>query len=275
MPHPFFEGLVATVHISHRGGAALAPENTVEAFRLAVEAYDTDILELDLQQTRDGVLVVAHDETVDRCTDGRGRIETLALTEIQALDAGYRFTRDGGRTFPFREKGIQIPTFSEVLCVFPRTRMNVDLKVDRPGIEFALAEAIRTSNAEERVCCGSEMDALAERIAQALPDACRFYPKNAGEEFVRMAMQGVSPPLDERYRVLDIPLFHGQMRLITPFLLEVAARCGRWINVWTVDDVLEMRRLRFEGVGGIMTDRPDLLRRVLNETGAERDDSLS
>src|ERR671919_1607037 len=98
--HRFFAGLEPTLHISHRGGSKLAPENTLAAFALAVERYRTDMLELDVHQTRDGVWVVSHDATVDRCTDGSGAIAELPLEEIQRLDAGHRFTSDEGQTFP-------------------------------------------------------------------------------------------------------------------------------------------------------------------------------
>ena len=94
--HPFWAGLKPTLHISHRGGAALAPENTLAAFRRAVREYHTDMLELDLHLTRDGALVVFHDETLERCTDGAGRVAERSLAELEELDAGYRFATEGG-----------------------------------------------------------------------------------------------------------------------------------------------------------------------------------
>src|SRR5919106_928169 len=204
--HPFVSGLEPTLHIAHRGGAKVAPENTLAAFTLAVERYRTDMLELDVHRTRDGVWVVSHDETVDRCTDGAGDIASLTLEEIKRLDAGYRFTPDGGRTFPFRGKGVQVPTLREVLEHFESVRLNVDVKRATEGTESSLADELRTAGALQRVCCGTEDDALADAV-----------------------------------RVNE-----------------------RWLNLWTVDDPLEMTRLVREGVGGIMTDRPDLTRSVLD-----------
>src|SRR5689334_5224836 len=107
--HPYLRGLRPTLHIAHRGGSALAPENTLAAFARAVDEFHTDVLELDVHATRDGELVVAHDPDVARCTDGEGAIAERTYAELAALDAGYRFTRDSGATFPFRGRNVRIP----------------------------------------------------------------------------------------------------------------------------------------------------------------------
>ena len=263
--HPFVSGLEPTLHIAHRGGAKVAPENTLAAFTLAVERYRTDMLELDVHRTRDGVWVVSHDETVDRCTDGAGDIASLTLEEIKRLDAGYRFTPDGGRTFPFRGKGVQVPTLREVLEGFGDVRLNVEVKRATEGIEKSFSDELRHAGALGRVCCGSEDDALAVRLHQLLPEECHFYPRDALAAFVVAVKSGEPPPLDPRFSVLDMPLYFGDERLVDAALLAAVRANERWLNVWTVDDPIEMTRLVREGVGGIMTDRPDLLRSVLDE----------
>ncbi|MFP2931451.1 glycerophosphodiester phosphodiesterase [Pyxidicoccus sp. 3LG] len=261
----FLRNLRPTLHISHRGGAALAPENTLDAFRQAVERYRTDMLELDVHLTRDGEVVVAHDATLERCTDGTGPLAALTLSELQRLDAGYGFTPDEGRTFPFRGRGARVPTLREVLRAFPGLPLNVELKPDVPGIEEAFAQLLKEEGALERVCMGSEQDAIGERLAARLPDACHFYPRDALAAFVIALRGGDTPPDDARYTVLDMPLYFGDIRLVDPaFLRECAAR-GKWVNVWTVDDPAEMRQLLQEGVGGIMTDRPDVLRQIMDD----------
>lgn len=263
--HRFFEGLVPPLHIAHRGGAKVAPENTLAAFDLAVGRDRTDMLELDVHRTRDGVWVVSHDPTVDRCTDGSGEIATLTLQEIHRLDAGHRFTPDEGRTFPFRGQGIRIPTFREVLERFPDLRINVEVKRASEGSEASFVEELRGANGLQRVCCGSEDDALAGRLHALLPDACHFYPREALAAFVIAVKLGEPPPLDPRFSVLDMPLYFQGERLVDATLIDAARAHHRWLNVWTVDDRSEMQRLVTEGVGGIMTDRPDLLRIVLDE----------
>jgi glycerophosphoryl diester phosphodiesterase len=263
-PHPFFRGLTPTLHISHRGGALLAPENTLVAFRMAVERYHTHMLETDVHLTRDGALVVAHDDTLERCTNGEGPLAAHTLAELQWLDAGHRFTPDGGRTFPFRGQGVRLPSLREALRAFPHLRFNIEVKPDVPGIEDAFHQLLREEGALERVCVGSEQDAVGERLAREMPDACHFYPREALTAFVLGVRAGEQPPDDPRYTVLDMPLYLGEVRLVDESLLRAADAHRRWINVWTVDDPEEMRRLVAEGVGGIMTDRPDLLRQVLD-----------
>jgi glycerophosphoryl diester phosphodiesterase len=263
MRHPFLRDLRPTLHISHRGGALLAPENTLAAFREAVERWRTDMLELDVHPTRDGVLVVSHDGTLERCTNGEGPLSTCTFSELQRLDAGYRFTRDGGRTFPFRGRGLRLPSLQEVLETFPAMRFNVDAKADIPGIELAVASTLRRQRALHRVCLGSEIDGLAERLVRVLPEVCFFYPRDALTELV-VAIKTEGPlPDDPRYQVLDIPLDFGEVRLVDRSLVRAAETLNRWVNVWTVDEVETMRALVDLGVGGIMTDRPDLLREVL------------
>jgi glycerophosphoryl diester phosphodiesterase len=263
--HPYFRGLSPTLHISHRGGSLLAPENTLAAFRMAVERYHTQVLETDVHLTRDGELVVAHDDTLERCTHGVGHVADYTLAELQRLDAGYTFTPDGGATFPFRGQGVRMPSLRELLRAFPALRFNIEVKPDVPGIEDAFFQVLREENALERSCVGSELDSVGERLAWAMPDACHFYPRDALASFVLTVRAGEQPPEDARYTVLDMPLTFGDVRLVDEALLRAVDAHGKWLNVWTVDDPWEMRQLISEGVGGIMTDRPDLLRRILDE----------
>ncbi|MHB8872253.1 MAG: glycerophosphodiester phosphodiesterase [Myxococcaceae bacterium] len=248
--------------MSHRGGAKLAPENTLAAFRQAVERHRTQMLELDVQLTSDGEIVVAHDDTVDRCTEGTGRIAALTYAELSRLDAGFRFTPDG-KGFPFRGKGVRIPTLREVLRAFQEMRLNIEVKPGSGGLEQAFAELIRAEKAVNRVCVGSEDDGLAAKVCAALPEACHFYPREALTAFVLAVKGGEPPPMDERYTVLDMPVEYQGVRVFDAQLRDAAANAGRWINVWTIDDEAEMGRLVAEGAGGIMTDRPDVLREVL------------
>src|SRR5690606_39178428 len=114
--------------IAHRGGAALAPENTLAAFRMAVGAWASDMIELDVRATRDGHCVVFHDATVDRTTDATGAVADFTLDQIRQFDAGHWFTPDGGTTFPFRGRGITVPTIDDVLGALPDTRLTIEVK---------------------------------------------------------------------------------------------------------------------------------------------------
>lgn len=264
MTHPFLEGLRPTLHIAHRGGALVAPENTLVAFRDAVHRYKTDMIELDVHATSDGAIVVAHDDDLGRCTDLEGPIASMKLAEILRADAGYRFTPDGGGTFPFRGAGLKIPLLADVLSAFPGMRFNMEIKAQAPGVEALVIEILRRANAERLVCVGSESDEAAARIVNAIPEACHFYPRGALTDLVMRLKSGAPAPSGSPYLVLDMPLYYEGIRLIDGAFLERARAIGRWVNVWTIDEADEMSRLVAEGVGGIMTDRPDTLRAVLD-----------
>lgn len=261
--HPFLAGLTAPLLIAHRGGAALAPENTLPAFEQALTRYRADWLELDVHATRDGVLVVAHDDTVERCTDGAGRIDGLTFAELSQLDFGHRFTADGGLTFPFRGQGVRAPRLEDVLAAFPGVPLNIELKADA-----ALAPLLELTRRQpalvDRCCLGSTDDALAARLAEALPAACCFLPEQALMAFVIAVRSGEIPPQDERFHVLDMPWEWEGMQVCDAAVVKAARDAGHWVNVWTVDDEPTMREALKIGVGGVMTDRPDRLRAVLD-----------
>lgn len=254
--HPFFEGLKPPLHISHRGGAKLWPENTMVAFQGAVTQHRTDMLELDVQVTRDGEVVVFHDDTVDRCTEGTGPLASLQWAQLSALDAGYHF--DGGR---LRGTGVRVPRLVEVLDTFPGLRINLEVKTAAALEPFVALMRARPAELQ-RLCIGSERDDVGATLFAALPDALHFFPANALAAFVLSARTDEVVD-DARYTVLDMPLEWEGLTVFDAGLASVARAHGKWINVWTIDDETVMRRLVAQGVGGIMTDRPDLLRAVL------------
>jgi glycerophosphoryl diester phosphodiesterase len=268
MSHPYLHGLEPTLHIAHRGGALLAPENTMAAFRPAVTEYGTDMLELDVHATSDGVIVVHHDETLERCTDGIGRLADHDWDTISRLDAGHTWTGDGGETFPFRGRDVRIPTLEAVFEAFPGLRINIELKA--AGFEQAFADLIRRLDVVDRVCVGAEEDAIAARLRAVMPEACHYFPRDALTAFVMAQKTGApAPEFAPEMTVLDMPATWQGMQLVDPPFLEFAAEHGLWVNVWTIDEAAEMRSLVEMGVGGIMTDRPDTLRAVLNAAGAD------
>src|SRR5690348_16209850 len=114
---------------AHRGGSALAPENTLVAYEKGL-SYGADALELDIHPTCDGEIVVIHDDTLDRTTDGSGRVSGFTLDDLRQFDAGYRFTPDSGATYPYRGQGVRIPTLAEVYERFSDARVNIEIKED-------------------------------------------------------------------------------------------------------------------------------------------------
>jgi glycerophosphoryl diester phosphodiesterase len=261
--HPYL-ALAGPWLVAHRGGSALAPENTLVAFDGAA-ALGADAIETDVRRTRDGVVVVYHDETTERLTGAPGTIEERTLAEVRALDAAHGFTPDGGRSFPLRGRGVGVPTFAEALARFPAMRFNVDAKADDPGLAEALARVVADAGAEARVCLGSFFDAQAERLGALAPRCCRFLPQEAATCHVRAAMSGdAGERCPTGYALADLPHRMGDVTVITPAVVAHFHRLGIPVHVWTVDDEADMRALLALGVDGIVTDRPDVLAKVLD-----------
>ena len=249
---------------AHRGGSKLAPENTVAAFERGV-ALGADALELDIQTTREGELVVIHDPTVDRTTNGTGPVSAFTLDELRKLDAGYRFTPDEGQTYPFRGKGHIVPTLSEVFERFPALRVNIDLKESSAVRERRLWEMIRKMHLEERVLVAS--GDLHEPILRFRHFSGGRVATSASEKEIRAFMLAyfarATRLLRPAYDALQVPEVHGRVRVVSPGMVEAAHRLGLEVHVWTVDEREAMERLLSWGVDGIMTDRPDVLAEVM------------
>jgi glycerophosphoryl diester phosphodiesterase len=247
--------------IAHRGGAAVAPENTLLAFRQAIQWWGADILEIDVQPTLDGEVVVLHDERVDRTTDGVGAAAQLTLDELRALDAAYRYTPDAGATHPLRGRGISIPTLSEVLTEFPEQRINVEVKDGRAGAR--VREVVLQARAEHRVLIA------AGRKADRMTVTGHDCPTSAAEEEIRAFYLRHRLHLARFYRpafdAFQLPHRHDGREIPTPRFVHDAHRLNLAVHVWTVDEPRDMKRLLAAGVDGIITDRPDRLARVLHE----------
>jgi glycerophosphoryl diester phosphodiesterase len=257
--HPVLAG--APLLIAHRGGSGLAPENTLAAFRNAVDAWDADMIELDVHASADGHCVVIHDSTVDRTTDGVGAVAGLTLADLQKLNAGYRFTADGCASFPFRGQGVRIPTLDEVLRSLPKTRFTVEVKA--AAAQAPLFAAIRRLNASDRVIAAGmhERDRTMfsdyrGAVSASSEQLRRFYVRH------RLGLGRFFPP---RADVVQVPETWEGRRLVTPRFVRALGDVGISVHVWTVDDPDDMRRLLGWGVEGILTDRPDVLARVLHE----------
>ena len=171
---------------AHRGSSAKAPENTLESFR---SGWDdgAPYLELDLRLSADGHLVVIHDNSVARTTGRRGRIENMTFDAIRRLDAGYSYTPDHGRTFPFRNRGVVVPTFEEVLEAFPRARLNVEIKRSNDGIEESVADAIRKYEASERIVIAAREHDILERFRALADRVHTSFSKTEVREFLGRA----------------------------------------------------------------------------------------
>src|SRR4051812_29239409 len=236
--HPFLD-VPPPVAIAHRGGAGDAPENTLAAFEAAI-ALGCDHLETDVHATHDGALVAFHDAVLDRVTDRAGAIADLDVAEVRAADAGHVFSPDGGRTFPFRGRGVVVPTFEEILTRWPHARVVVDPKSDA-AVE-PLAALLDRLDAWERVCVGSFSDRrLARMRALGRGRACTSMGPRAVAVARAAAATGRMPR--QGADCLQIPPRAGGVGLVTARFVAAAHRAGLHVHVWTVNDAAQMRRL--------------------------------
>lgn len=250
----------APLLIAHRGGSALAPENTLLAFERALRWWHADILELDVQPTRDGEAVVFHDFTLERTTDGSGPVAAHELAALRELDAGYHFTPDAGASHPFRDQGLHIPTLLEVLASFPRARVNVEIKDGRAQV--AVLRAIRESGAAGRVLiAGGERRNRALLTGLGMPVSASAEEMKLFAAQLRLGGRIVFPPAVD---ALQVPIYHRGQLVPTREFVAAAHTLNIPVHVWTVDEVAEMNLLLDNGVDGIITDRPDLLAAILH-----------
>ncbi len=236
------------LNIAHRGASGTFPENTIAAFRGAIDA-GAAMCELDVQLSRDRAIVVIHDDTVDRTTDGHGAVGDMTLAELQALDAGARFAGVSGR-------GERVPTLDEVFAATSgRCDLNIELKSsgfeaevyalmrkwDAAGSSMVSSFDWNALAAMRRLDASIKIGVLAETEAPRMLDAAR-----------RLAAWSINPRHD----------------MVTPELCERARALGLKVLAWTVDEADRMRGLIGCGVDGIMTNYPARLRDVLSEASS-------
>jgi len=277
---------------AHRGGSALAPENTIAAFDCGLAA-GAQGLELDVRLSADGVVVVHHDRTLERTTNLTGPIANRTAGELARADAGYFFrrvqedapsTRDAGlitrswgppsggpirkpdptgsvepaAEFPFRGCGITIPTLAAVLARYRAVPIVVELKVNDCDLARAVVDDVRRADAIDRVCLGS----FGLRV---LREARRIEPgltTSAAREEVRWALYRSWcrwPVTRAGYKGYQVPEWSGRTRVVSRRFVEDAHAAGFGVQVWTVDSEPDAARLLAWGVDALITDRPDII----------------
>jgi len=266
MPAPrsaktFLTALPRPTLVAHRGGAGVAPENTLLAFAQARDRWGAHQLEMDVHLSRDGVPIVIHDPDVDRITNGRGPVRDQLAAELTRLDAAFNFSLDGGRTHPYRGQGIGLATLAEVLRRVPLPAM-IDIKDDDEAARAAVIATIRGASATDRVCIGSAVDGVAAALVEATPEMAHFFPAGAARAFLIAVATGRPIPKTP-YDILAIPFADNGREVATPQFITAAHAHGLAVQVWTIDEPDQMRVLIERGADGIQTDRPDLLRAVL------------
>ena len=252
--------------VAHRGDSAFFPENTLEAFRSAA-SLGIDVIETDVHLTADGEIVIWHDPTLERNTDGKGTIESHTLAELKRYDAGYTFTADGGRSYPFRGKGVRLATLSEALEACPEERFNIDLKSQEPDIVDRFLSVIRAHKAERRICVASFHYGNLKRLRSAAPDILTSITTKEVVPLVLRGKMGLLPRSFDRKIIFQIPVRQYGITVVNERFVREMHKRGAVVMVWTINEEEEMRRLYSMGVDTIMTDNPRLLINVAREMG--------
>ncbi|SHJ97855.1 glycerophosphodiester phosphodiesterase [Alicyclobacillus sp. TC] len=245
---------------AHRGASAAAPGNTLTAFQMAVD-LGADILETDVHWTRDAQIVIAHDPVVETVSNGTGKISDLTLSELKRLDFGYRFTTDGGKTHPFRGKGIRIPTLEEALQQFPQTLFNIDLK-PKNGISIqSFLRVLDDANAMKRVIVASFHTNHLQRVRSLQKDLPTSASTWEVAQFWLFA-RGLGVRQDWPFCALQIPYRFLKWTIATEKMIQYASRERISVDVWTVDQPSDIMRLFQLGIRGIVTNRVDIANQV-------------
>jgi glycerophosphoryl diester phosphodiesterase len=283
--HPFFDRVAAAlgpgpVVFAHRGGGGITPEATLPTL-LAAHATWRMIVEFDVHRSRDGQLVVIHDDTVDRTTDGHGAVADLDLSELQRLDAGFCATPGEGdgtdargdchdpaqaARFPFRGQGYRIPTLDEVLAALPLAAF-FGVEAKGTGFEAQLAATLRASGRLDHLVVGSEFDDVSVRLKDLLPEVPHYMPTSAARCFALAAKASYGYPCPE-YEIFASPLRGAGLALDTTGILDAAHRRGLVVIYWTINDEPTLDRLFELGADGVFSDHPDRARWALDRLAA-------
>ncbi|MDP1547964.1 MAG: glycerophosphodiester phosphodiesterase [Anaerolineales bacterium] len=261
--HPYYAAdLNYPLVIAHQGGDNLWPGNTMFAFQNAVN-LGVDALEMDLHITSDGILVLIHDETVDRTTDGTGDVEAMTYEELQQFDAGYDWSMDGGATFPFRDQGITVPILEDVFAEFPYMRMTIELKKTNTSMTKPFCDLIRQYGMEDKVLVASFHDERIQEFRKECPEVATSSARQETTVFVLMTKAFLGGYFTPHFFSLQVPQESGGITVMTPSFVKAAHARNLAVEPWTINDEETMRKLIEWGVDGIITDRPDLMLEIL------------
>src|ERR1044071_3624739 len=267
--HKYFQGDAGRpLVIAHRGGAGLWPENTLYGCERAA-ALGVDVIETDVRATRDGELVIFHDDGVGRTTDATGTVGSFTLAELKRLDAAYRFSPDGGRTFPHRGSGVTVPTLREVFKALPRMRFNIEPKQTAPSIAAPLRRLLREYGTTERVLVASFSGAALEEFRRECPEVATSAATGEAASFLTLYRAGLAASYSPPMQALQVPEYAGGLHILTRDFVESAHARNLRVHAWTVNAEGDMRRLVETGVDGIMTDYPDRLLKLLGRHASE------
>jgi len=269
---PSVKSLRTPVHCSHRGGCMFGPENTIYTYRKCVNETRTDVLEFDLHLTKDKKIVLCHNLTVDATTNGTGYIANMTLDEIKQLDAAYWYTLDHGHTYPLRGKGITMPTLEEVLEEF-RDDNNLNLFFDFKAIApipYAI-NIVAEKNLQNRIFVGAVFPSVNEAMMKQIPRGIPTTDSLSVSLKVLLSYHiGLFPLITLEHDIIGFFIGPPTYWMITDGLLKEIIRRNRLVGLFGpyLSDENILRKFIKLGSVFLVTDRPDLLRRLLDDNSA-------
>ena len=268
---PYYTNFRPPFLIAHQGGDRVWPGDTLYAFEQAVD-IGADVLEMDAHITKDSQIVLMHDERIDRTTDGTGLIEDLTLSQLKQLDAAYQWSNDDGKTFPYRGQGIQVPTLEELFQKFPEMRYVIEIKLTQNPIDKPLCALIRKYDMQDRVVIASFHDEAMQNFRKTCPEVATSASRGEVTKFVLLGKVFLSGLVAPQYQSIQPPYDPAEsmnIPIMTKRFISEAHAKNIAVEPWTVDDPQLMKQYIEWNVDGIMTDRPDLMIKVLKELGIE------
>ncbi len=274
LPTPYFD-LPTPLVIAHQGGNRLRPGNTFAAFDHAL-AIGADVLEMDVHAAQDGALVVIHDATLERTTDGVGAVRDHTLAELKLLNAGYRWPyvgRDGKPEFelpealvgqyPYRDQQLVIPTLAEMFERYPDARMTIEIKPADAAVATALCDLLKRHERGGLTLVASASDEAMQAFRGACPGVATSATSGEVRRFVMLRRINLLSLFTAEALALQIPMARDGVEFMNPEVIADARSLHLHVDFWTVNEPADMTAALAVDADGIMTDRPDLLLELL------------
>lgn len=247
--------------IAHRCGRAIYPEDTLFACKKVFKEGIADYLEFDFHLTSDNVPVVIHDDSLDRTTNGTGKISERTWDEIKSLDAAYHFTEDGGKTYPYRNKGIHLDNLESFFKELPDAKLMIEVKPNSEHAADILLDLITKYKFDDKVMMGSFHQNIKDYMYEKRPDLAYYGSEKEITKWVILYQIGLSKlyqlPSDAMAVPTKLSVFNLDSKLI-----KTAQASGLKVYVWTINELEEIQKWKDAGIDGVMTDNPRLFQEL-------------
>jgi glycerophosphoryl diester phosphodiesterase len=269
--YPFFSHVdnEKVLVLAHQGGDGEWPSNTMLAFQNAAD-LGVDVLEMDVHMSSDGEIVVIHDDTVDRTTDGSGEVSAMSLAELQALDAGYDWPTVEGHpdlgteNHPYRGQGVTIPSLEEIFIAFPNYPMSIEIKQDTPSMAEPLCALIREYEREDWVIIPSFSEKAMREFRAACPEVATMGVESEVRLYFILNTAMISGTWQPSTQAFAVPEYFGDLHVLTPSFVANSKEHNVRVYPWTINSEEDMRRMIDLGVDGLITDYPSLAMEIIN-----------